>query len=190
MSADVKISNEALMDAKDVRRILKVSLPLVYKLADQGRLPCVRIPCLGNGTAKPRTIVRFKAEDDEGHTAVYTDIATSGDYDTDDTYKVEKANISINYTAGNESTATLIAPATFVVQIYDSDRSSYNFTTGESPLVIFNVTNKNGIMQTVNSTYANESGYAEVTFLPDSDFNSGNKTWYAYVASDEIRPIF
>jgi excisionase family DNA binding protein len=52
-----------LINAKDVRSILKVSLPLVYKLAEQGRLPCVRIPCPGRGTTKPRTLVRFKKED-------------------------------------------------------------------------------------------------------------------------------
>jgi hypothetical protein len=52
-----------LIDAKDVRRMLKVSLPLVYKLAEQKRLPCVRIPCLGEGTTKPRTLVRFKMQD-------------------------------------------------------------------------------------------------------------------------------
>lgn len=52
-----------LLDAKDVKRMLKVSLPLVYKLAEQGRLPCVRIPCPGKGTKKTRTIVRFKPHD-------------------------------------------------------------------------------------------------------------------------------
>ena len=52
-----------LLDAKDVRRMLKVSLPLVYKLAEQGRLPCVRWECPGKGTKKPRTMVRFKLSD-------------------------------------------------------------------------------------------------------------------------------
>ena len=54
---------EPLADAKDVKRMLKVSLPLVYKLAENGRLPCVRIPCPGNGKVKPRTLVRFKMKD-------------------------------------------------------------------------------------------------------------------------------
>jgi predicted DNA-binding transcriptional regulator AlpA len=52
-----------LLDAKDVRQMLKVSLPLVYKLADQGRLPCVRIPCPGKGTKKRQNLVRFKLAD-------------------------------------------------------------------------------------------------------------------------------
>lgn len=54
---------DTLMDAKDVKKMLKVSLPLVYKLADQGRLPCVRIECPGEGTVKPRSLVRFKLKD-------------------------------------------------------------------------------------------------------------------------------
>jgi predicted site-specific integrase-resolvase len=54
---------EPLLDAKDVRRMLKVSLPLVYKWAEAGRLPCVRWECPGEGTKKPRTLVRFKVED-------------------------------------------------------------------------------------------------------------------------------
>lgn len=54
---------DGLLDAKDVKKMLKVSLPLVYKLAEQNRLPCVRIPCPGKGTTKPRTLVRFKRED-------------------------------------------------------------------------------------------------------------------------------
>jgi len=52
-----------LITAKEVKRILRVSLPLVYKLAEQKRLPCVRIECPGEGTKKPRTLVRFKLED-------------------------------------------------------------------------------------------------------------------------------
>ena len=52
-----------LLDARDVKRILKISLPMVYKLANQGRLPSVRIPCLGKGGGNRKHIVRFKAED-------------------------------------------------------------------------------------------------------------------------------
>jgi len=51
-----------LLDAKEVRRILKVSLPFVYKLAERGQLPCVRIPCMGNGE-RAKTVVRFKLTD-------------------------------------------------------------------------------------------------------------------------------
>ncbi len=54
---------EPLLDAHEVKRLLKCSLPWVYKAADQGLIPCVRIPCRGVGTEKPRTMVRFKRQD-------------------------------------------------------------------------------------------------------------------------------
>jgi hypothetical protein len=50
-----------LLNAKDVARILKVSLPLVYKLADRGQLACVRWECPGNGKREKST-VRFELE--------------------------------------------------------------------------------------------------------------------------------
>lgn len=52
-----------LMDAKQVRQVLKISLPLVYKLAERGEIPCVRWKCSGEGKKKPRTMVRFKQKD-------------------------------------------------------------------------------------------------------------------------------
>lgn len=52
-----------LLDAKAVKKVLRCSLPLVYKLAERGQIPSVRIPCPGNGTIKPRDIVRFKKDD-------------------------------------------------------------------------------------------------------------------------------
>jgi len=39
------ILTEPLLDAKEVKKILRCSLPLIYKMADRGQLPCVRIPC-------------------------------------------------------------------------------------------------------------------------------------------------
>ena len=52
---------DELLTAKQVQKILNVSLPLVYKLADRGQLSCVRWQCEGEG--KPRTMVRFKYDD-------------------------------------------------------------------------------------------------------------------------------
>ena len=52
-----------LLDAKDVKKILRCSLPLVYKMAERGQLPCVRWECPGKGTDKIRTTVRFKLDD-------------------------------------------------------------------------------------------------------------------------------
>jgi hypothetical protein len=54
---------ELLLDAKEVKKILRCSLPLVYKLADRGQIPCIRIPCPGIGTERTRTMVRFKKAD-------------------------------------------------------------------------------------------------------------------------------
>jgi predicted DNA-binding transcriptional regulator AlpA len=50
-----------LLDAKQVRKILRCSLPLVYKMADRGQLPCVRWECPGEG-ARKKTVVRFEQE--------------------------------------------------------------------------------------------------------------------------------
>ena len=54
---------EELLDPKQVKKILRCSLPHVYNLAYSGRLPCVRMPCLGRGTEKTRNMVRFKLAD-------------------------------------------------------------------------------------------------------------------------------
>ena len=56
---------DELLDAKEVKKILKCSLPLVYKMADTGELPCFRRECPGVGNQKPRTMVRFKQSDIE-----------------------------------------------------------------------------------------------------------------------------
>lgn len=53
--------SDPLLDAKDVKRILKCSLPFVYKLAVRGQLPCVRWECSGEGRKKH--MVRFKLRD-------------------------------------------------------------------------------------------------------------------------------
>ena len=51
-----------LLTPKDVKKILKCSLPWVYKAAEKGTIPCVRWECPGEReTAK--TMVRFKLED-------------------------------------------------------------------------------------------------------------------------------
>ena len=52
-----------LLKAVQVAQILRCSLPLVYKMADRGQLPCVRWQCPGEGNEKPRTMVRFRKSD-------------------------------------------------------------------------------------------------------------------------------
>ena len=51
---------ESLLDAKEVKKILRCSLPLIYKMADRGQIPCVRIPCPGD---KQKRLLRFKKDD-------------------------------------------------------------------------------------------------------------------------------
>ena len=54
---------EPLLDAREVKRLLKCSLPLVYKMAERGQVRCVRWECPGEGKGKPRSMVRFKLQD-------------------------------------------------------------------------------------------------------------------------------
>jgi excisionase family DNA binding protein len=53
---------EPLLTAKEVKTLLKCSLPLVYKLADRGQLSCVRWDCPGEGK-REKSVVRFKKSD-------------------------------------------------------------------------------------------------------------------------------
>ena len=48
-----------LLTPKDVQRMLKVSLSLVYRMADRGQLPCVRWDAPGDGERK-KTVLRFE----------------------------------------------------------------------------------------------------------------------------------
>ena len=52
---------EEMLDAKQVRKILRCSLPLVYKMAERGQLPCIRWECPGEGVRK-KTVVRFELD--------------------------------------------------------------------------------------------------------------------------------
>ena len=50
-----------LLTPKDVKKILRCSLPWIYKAAHAGVLPCVLIPCPGLGVRK-KSMVRFEVE--------------------------------------------------------------------------------------------------------------------------------
>jgi len=50
-----------LLTPLEVKSLLRCSLPYVYKLADKGRLPCLRLPCLGE--RQRRALLRFKKRD-------------------------------------------------------------------------------------------------------------------------------
>ncbi len=51
-----------LLTARDLQKILKCSLPLVYKMAERSQIPCVRWDAPGDGTRK-KTVIRFKFDD-------------------------------------------------------------------------------------------------------------------------------
>ena len=54
---------EPLLTAQEVKRLLKCSLPWIYKASAQGLLPSIKIPCPGEGKKRSKVMVRFKRED-------------------------------------------------------------------------------------------------------------------------------
>ena len=50
---------ENLLTTKQVAKLLNVSIPLIYRMADRGQLPCVSWPCVGEGEKRARNTVRF-----------------------------------------------------------------------------------------------------------------------------------
>ena len=52
---------EPLLSPQDVKILLSCSLPYVYKLSERGKLPCLRLPCLGKKNKK--TLLRFRKAD-------------------------------------------------------------------------------------------------------------------------------
>jgi excisionase family DNA binding protein len=54
---------EELLTPREARDILKCSLAYVYKLVERGHLPSVNFPNMGEGTEKPRSMVRLKRSD-------------------------------------------------------------------------------------------------------------------------------
>jgi predicted DNA-binding transcriptional regulator AlpA len=54
------VTEELLLKPKVVARMLSMSVPWVYKSAERGILPCVKLPGMGENGREP---VRFKKED-------------------------------------------------------------------------------------------------------------------------------
>ena len=52
-----------LLTPKEVQATLKCSLAYVYKLYERGHLPALVFPIMGEGTEKPRSMIRFKRSD-------------------------------------------------------------------------------------------------------------------------------
>ncbi|MCK4497493.1 MAG: hypothetical protein KAU24_04805, partial [Candidatus Aenigmarchaeota archaeon] len=127
----------------------------------------------------------FSATDEEGYS--YNTTVAQGDYSETqepNTFAIEEADTNVTYISGNNSYATRLIPTNFTVKVYDLDNLTRNFSTS-FPLVRFYVENSSGGMQFINESYTNETGYANVTFLPTADFSSGNKTWYALVPTSD-----
>lgn len=58
------MEEELLLTPKEVQRILKVSLALVYRMAQRGQLPSVDWECpMGEESERQKKMVRFKKED-------------------------------------------------------------------------------------------------------------------------------
>jgi predicted DNA-binding transcriptional regulator AlpA len=53
---------EPLLDAKDVKSVLNIALPTVYKMVERGQLPCVQWEGPGPGTRR-KTTIRFRKKD-------------------------------------------------------------------------------------------------------------------------------
>ncbi len=52
-----------LLTPKETKALLKCSLAYVYKLYERGHLPAIVFPNMGEGTEKPRSMIRFKRSD-------------------------------------------------------------------------------------------------------------------------------
>ncbi|MCK5021266.1 MAG: hypothetical protein KAS32_29920, partial [Candidatus Peribacteraceae bacterium] len=135
----------------------------------------------------------FVAEDEQAYT--YETSIAAGDYlDSDDSIQFEKADINIEYIAGN-NTYTPGYAVDFKVRTYDKDNESYVFSrpTDEHPLIYFNVTTAEGDMDSfveVNNTRTDGSGFANVSFTPDGRFVSGNQTWRGYLHSSDLCYVY
>ena len=50
---------ENLFTARQIAKLLNVSVPLIYRMADREQLPCICWPCPGHGEKRARNTVRF-----------------------------------------------------------------------------------------------------------------------------------
>ena len=95
---------------------------------------------------------------------------------------VEKDNVNISYVSGNASSASLTSPAWFNLSVYDLTKNNNNIS---EPLYIkFDVSNQSFSeppFRTMGYNQTNASGNVIFSFLPDTGFTSGLKTWYGYV---------
>ncbi|NIM46746.1 MAG: hypothetical protein GTN40_01140, partial [Candidatus Aenigmarchaeota archaeon] len=99
--------------------------------------------------------------------------------DTANSHVIGKDNVTIEYMAGNNTTASLDTPATFILRIYDFEKGTYNL----SAPITFNVT-KQGAGNDyyfVGTNTTNETGYVIFDFYADPSFDSVRQYWRGYV---------
>jgi len=133
----------------------------------------------------------FDAIDYEAY--AYETSVPAGDYvGDDDTIYFEKAETRIDYIAGNNTQTTPATSTDFSLRVYDLDNQTFDHSSQPSstrPLVYFNVTTTEGdwlSRKYVNDTRTSATGYANVSFLPDVTFNSGNQTWLGYIHQSDL----
>ncbi|MFH1473362.1 MAG: hypothetical protein ABIE55_00555, partial [Candidatus Aenigmatarchaeota archaeon] len=130
-------------------------------------------------------VFKFNSTDTEGNN--YSTSLVAGDYvGGSNTFNIEKNNIGIEYIIGNETNASTVDPALFIVRVYDIDNSSSYYMT-PSIDISFNVT-KQGLSNTfftVGSNTSNATGHIIYYFTPDSSFASVKQNWTAFTSAGE-----
>ncbi|RLJ09558.1 MAG: hypothetical protein DRP15_03330, partial [Candidatus Aenigmatarchaeota archaeon] len=119
----------------------------------------------------PSRNFKFNATDTEGNIRETTPQA----------FSIQKDSLAIDYVSGNESTATPLTPAEFVLRARDLDYPTQ--TIIEDLYLRFNVTTTSwgGPEKYVGNNKTNSNGYVYFYFIPDADFTSGTRRWYGYV---------
>ncbi|MBN2331146.1 MAG: hypothetical protein JXC85_05005, partial [Candidatus Aenigmarchaeota archaeon] len=129
---------------------------------------------------------RFEALDNESN-VVYTDILNPGDYwSNDDTFFIEKHNVTIHYIFGNETSASPSSPGRFILRINDTDMGTFSLL--DTMTLAFNVTKTgvgSGDYKNVGTGTSNSTGHVTYYFTPDGDFQEGKQNWIGYVDMSE-----
>jgi len=145
-------------------------------------------------TGNPTHYFRFTGTDDRNN--IHITSTTYGDYvDGDDTYVLEKDDVSILHISGHGNSVNRSSGSTtFMVFVNDTDRGVYvqDYTATVNLNVTTNTTNPGSVNITEDTNTTNSSGFTSFTFSPGGNCNYevGNQTWQAYVASDTLSSDF
>jgi len=119
---------------------------------------------------------KINSTDTEGN----SDTTTGTDYSDDDEFTIEKDNIRINLSSGNESNGTIQRFTQLTVNVYDLDNQTN--LLAENATVTFNVTKlyPDLTFTIVGTNKTNTTGHARFNFLPDDTYNRTKQEWQAY----------